>query len=196
LTHLQHLQQAILADEPTLRKLMLASALGKLHAYIDYLTTQDSLGALRRVAAKLSPEDWKFFQKYQADFFDLTRPLRRSSLSTHLDQSQISEQVQGPEGQTSWQLIWQDLAQTSVISRIMAHLPVHFHSSPANPCAKTGHHLMTRHLTRQTDGVHFEAYCTCNAILEGIGADEDQAISSLWDHFREHYARFQEQVEK
>ncbi len=196
LVHVQHLQQALLSDDAALQELMLAAALGRLHEYFDYLTTQDCLGLLRKLAENLHPEDARFFQKYGTDFFDLTRPLRRSSLSVHLDKSQIDEQIPDQPGETGWQPIWRDLAPTSELAHHLSSMSISLHPLRINPCTDARHHLIARHLTQQSDGVHLEARCTCDAILEGVGTDEDQAVVALWDRFRDHYARYQEQVEK
>jgi hypothetical protein len=186
LAHLQRLQQGLMADEAALQQLMLASALEKLHEYIDYLTTQDNLESLRYVAEKLAPEERNYFQKYRSDFFDLTRPLRRSSISVHLNKSEIDELVPEPAGASGWRMIWKDLVPTSQLSKNLANMSISLHSAPDIPCSQTSHFLISRHLTQQCDGVHFEARCTCNTVLEGVGVDEDQAVCDLWDRFRKH----------
>jgi hypothetical protein len=45
---------------------------------------------------------------------------------------------------------------------------------------------MVRYLTRQTDGVHFEARCTCGATLKGVGEDESLALEELWAGYKKH----------
>lgn len=47
-------------------------------------------------------------------------------------------------------------------------------------------YLAARYVTRQSDGVHVEARCTCGVKLEGVGTDESKALEELWAKFKTH----------
>jgi hypothetical protein len=42
------------------------------------------------------------------------------------------------------------------------------------------HYLVGRYTTRQPDGVHIEARCTCGEKLEGVGQNESATMGALW----------------
>ncbi len=193
LSHLKHLQEALLEDDTALSELATAYALGKLHDYIDYLTTQDTLEPLKKITDHLAPADRKFFQKYQCDFFDITRPLRRSSLSARLNSSTISEQGTRTKKGPTWNPVWSDLIPTSEFGKLLEKMSISLLSTRHQSCKENSHNLLARHLSRQRDGIHFEGHCTCGTVLEGVGADEDQAVDALWDNFRQHNEKYQPQ---
>jgi hypothetical protein len=210
LPRLQRLQQALLNDEPALLELMSAAALNKLQGYLDYVATQDDLAALFQVASSLYARDQDFFQKYRCDFADLTRPVRVSSLTSRLNRSVVEERTTGAAGETEWEPVWSDLLAESALGRLLAKMsilqpqshpgsqggafaPDEPHqpgntSEPGENSPSQPHYLQARYLTRQRDGVHAEARCTCEKVLEGTGESESQALEALWEAFREHSA--------
>lgn len=181
LPSLKHLQQALLKDEATLVEQMTSMAVEKLQEYIDYLAMQDDQAALINIAESLGPEFRYFFQKYKKDFTALTRPIRRASLST----SQVGCSVyELAPGEMEWYPVWRDLRGENELGDIIEDITTPLNNIPRpNNC----HYLLARYITRQKDGVHLEACCTCGAVFEGCGEDECEAMETLWDAFMIHY---------
>jgi hypothetical protein len=184
---LKRLQETLLKNEAALTEQMLSAALGQLQEYMDYLVAQDDLNSLAKVADRLDREDRKFFEEHECDFAELTRPLRCSSLSVRLDGSTIHEKVEDAQADAGWQPIWSDLMPQAELNRLLEELSISVSQGYSIPRLENAHYLLVRHLTRQRDGVHMEARCTCEKVLEGVGENETQALEALWMSFIEHY---------
>jgi hypothetical protein len=183
---LKQLQQALLKHEPALNRHMLAGAISKLQEYADYLAAQSSVYSLKQVAETLEPEEREFFEESDNQFSNLTRPIRLSSITTHLVSSAIQEKVPGLEGGSSLKPVWTDLYPETEFGRRLARIAPPDRSSDLDHTTVPGHYLMVRYLTRQIDGVHCAARCSCDALLEGVGQDEPAALTALWKSHRKH----------
>ncbi len=184
LSFLKLLQKAVVQNEPALIRQMLGSVLNKLQDYVDYLSGQNTLLSLNQVAAAMPPEERAYLEETHENFADLTRPLRITSISTHLEHSAIQETTGCGECASTPKAVWDDLRQGTEYGRLLEK-----YSNPANQPAyglEASHFLMVRYLTRQPDGVHCEARCTCGAVLEGVGADEPGALDALWNRYKKH----------
>ncbi len=187
LPHLKRLQEALLSNEAALTEQMLAVVLGKLQEYLDYVVNQDDLSSLEKVVNTLDREDRKFFEKHKSDFAGLTRPMRRSCLSVRLDASTIHEMVNAAEAERGWQPVWNDLLPESELSKLLEKLSISVPQVYSIPRLEDTHYLLPRYLTRQRDGVHMKACCTCGNALEGVGENESQALEAMWMSFIDHY---------
>ncbi len=183
---LKQLQQALLNHEPALLRQMLAGALSKLQEYTDYLAAQSPVDSLKQVAETLEPEEREYFDESGDQFTNLTRPIRLSSISTHLVSSTIQEKVATPEGDGGLKPVWTDLFPETEFGKQLARLSPPDHRDAPNQATTPGHYLMVRYLTRQIDGVHCEARCTCDTQLEGVGQDESTALEALWKNYKKH----------
>ena len=184
LSFLKLLQKAVVQNEPALIRQLLGAVLNKLQDYVDYLSGQNTLLSLSKVAAALPPEERAYLEETHENFADLTRPLRITSISTRLEHSTIQETTGSDECASGAKPVWDDLRQGTEYGRLLEK-----YSNPLNQPAyglETSHFLMVRYLTRQPDGVHCEARCTCGAVLEGIGADESGALEALWSRYKKH----------
>jgi len=187
LPYLKRLQEVLLRNEAALSEQMLSAALGKLQEYLDYMVTQDDLTSLARVADRLGREDRKFFEKHMSDFAGLTRPLRRSNLSVRVEGSTIHERVKAGQAEKEWQPIWSDLMPEAELGGRLQKLSISIPQVHSIPRLENAHYLMPRFLTRQEDGVHMEARCTCEKALEVVGENENQALEALLISFLDHY---------
>ena len=189
LDYLDQLQQALVKDETALARQMLQAAILKLQEYADYLAAQDGLTPLSKVAAELESNDGALPNPSGDNFLDLTRPIRVNSLSARLQSSAIHEQVAGETGETRWEPVWVDLRPGSEFGRMLDRYAVPAAPAPFLPGLKDSHYLLARYLTRQRDGVHLEARCTCETTIEGVGEDECQALDRLWENYQKHVER-------
>ena len=183
---LKQLQLALVAHEPALLRHLLAGALSKLQEYADYLAGQGTVEALKEVAETLEPEEREYFEESGNQFTNLTRPIRVSSISTRLVSSTIQEKVPATEGKVELKPVWNDLYPQTEFGKQLARLSPPDRRDNANPGSVPGHYLMVRYLTRQIDGVHCEARCTCDILLEGVGQDESEALEALWKNHKKH----------
>lgn len=187
LPQLKRLQEALLEDENALLHQMMITALEKLQIYVDYLTSQNNLQALKKVTETLEAEDQDFFEQAADDFADLTRPIRFSSLSAQIEGSTIYEKVDTATGETSWQPFWSDLQQNSELGKLLA-----LYATPAMivdqlPDHTQNHQFLLRYLTKERDGMHMEAYCTCGHNFVAVGEDQVQVLEALWHDYQQHY---------
>jgi hypothetical protein len=183
---LKQLQQALVNHEPALLRQMLAGAVSKLQEYADYLATQSTEESLKQVAETLEPEEREYFEESGDQFTNLTRPIRISSISTRLVNSAIQEKVVSPEGESTLKPVWNDLYPETEFGKQLARLSPPDHQNHLEHTTVPGHYLMVRHLTRQVDGVHCEARCSCDAHFEGVGLDESAALEALWKSHQKH----------
>ena len=190
LAHLKRLQQALLEDEAALNRQMLAAVIAKLQDYLDRMASQDSLASLAKSAGGLQPGDCQFFKEYAGEFITLTQPLRLASISARLNHSAVQEWTGEEGGDASWRCVWSDLLLETSLGRELQKLNLIPDPSANRPVPSGRHYLLARHLTRQLDGVHFEARCSCDRFLEGVGEDEDHALSALWEAHERHRAAF------
>jgi hypothetical protein len=184
LSFLKLLQKAVVQDEPALLRQMLGAILTKLQEYADYLAFQSNILSLKKVAAAMNPEDRAFWDESIENFADLTRPLRITSFSTQLGYGTVREKLESEECQPKYKLVWDDLRLGTEYGKLLEK-----YANPATQPAfglKSKHFLMIRYLTRQFDGVHCEARCTCETVLEGTGVDESAALNAVWTQFKKH----------
>ncbi|MGE5222243.1 MAG: hypothetical protein ACM3PY_07390 [Omnitrophica WOR_2 bacterium] len=186
LPYLKQLQQALLKDDTALVEQMTSLAVARLQEYVDYLAMQNDQVALLKIAASLEPEHRNFFQKYKNDFTALSRPIRRSSLSASEIDCSIYELEPGLE--MDWQPVWRDLRGKNELGEMIADITTPLNSVPH---LTNGHYLLARYLTRQKNGVHLEACCTCGEVFESNAEDECRAMEIVWDDFRIHYEKVQ-----
>jgi hypothetical protein len=185
---LAHLQQALLASEPALLRLMFSAIVGKLQSYSDFLAGQDDLAPLNAVASGLDPVDLSDDDLPAGDFADLTRPLRTAAFSAHLQRAELYEQASpAPDGQASpWKAVWKDLRLGTRIGKLFEQLHIPAAPHPFRSNHDPAHYLMVRYLSQEPDGVHAEGRCTCEVSLRGTGADESQALEALWSRYTRH----------
>lgn len=187
LLQLKRLQQALLEDENALLHQMMTTALEKLQEYIDYLAAQDNLQALKKVAERLSEEDQDYFEQAADNFADLTRPIRTTSLSAQIEGSTIYEKVNTDTGEISWRPFWNDLQHNSELGRLLALFATPAMTVDFLPDQNDNHQLLLRFLTKERDGIHMEAYCTCGQGFFKIGEDQIHVLEALWHDYRQHY---------
>jgi len=187
LPRLKRLQKALLKNERVLTRQMLAVAMGRLQDYIDLIATQDNLAPLQEVAAALDPEDSQYFDENREEISRLTRPLRLSAQTARLQSSSISEKVIEEGREPKWKPVWIDLLLKSCLGMLLETFSVPSSRSISSAKTELGHYLLARHLTRQSDGVHFEGRCSCDQFIEGVGEDEEQAFQALWSKYKRHY---------
>ncbi len=186
ISHLQSLQQALINQDAALNRQMLAAVIAKLQGYIDQIATQDANAQMAKLVEELKPEEQAYFEEKKDQFADLTRNLRTACMDIQLENAAISEKVEKPGECPAWQPIWQDLLldiNMGKYGKSSSYIDV-----KPSPSLAPKHFLLARMLTRQADGVHFEARCSCDQFLEGAGEDEDQAFQSLWIAHRKHLA--------
>ena len=183
---LQRLQQALLEHEPDLIRHMLISVQNKLQEYADYLAAQGDIKPLMKVAQTLESDVRDFFEQPEAQFAQATRPIRLASMTTRLNHSTIHELNCCAEEGAPPRQVWADLRREGEVGFLMEKMGVAETREPVGGKSEKGHYLMVRYLTRQTDGIHFEARCTCGSTLEGIGEDESLALEQLWDSYKKH----------
>jgi len=186
LAYLKKLQQALAGDETALVRQMLRAALVKLQEYADYLAAQDCLTPLIQAAARLEEDDQALPGSSRSDLLDLTRPIRVNSLAARLERGAIHEQISVGEGESRWEPVWTDLRPGTEFGRMLDRYAIPTAPVPFLPDRRTDHYLLARYLTRQPDGVHLEARCTCEAVIEGVGEDECQALDQLWRNYQKH----------
>lgn len=187
LLEIKHLQQALLENENALLHQMMITALEKLQEYIDYLASQDNLYALRKVVESLEAEDRDFFEQHAEDLFDLTRPIRFSSLSAQIDNSTIYEKHDTITDEADWQPCWSDLQQNSELGKLLALFATPAISINGLPVTDQDHNFLLRYLTQEVDGVHMEAYCTCGESFVEVGEDQTQVLDALWHVYQGHF---------
>jgi len=187
LAWLTQLQKALIQNETALSSQMRAAALNQLQGIADYLAAQDTLAPLKAIADELDAQEVECMDPVSGDFADLTRPLRTSSMSVQLESSRIHEKTDDPGGgEAEWQEVWRDLRQDTELGKLLEQYCVPNLSVRPAPGQGTGHHLLVRYLTRQPDGTHIEARCTCEEGIHGMGADEQQALATVWDAYKKH----------
>ncbi len=186
LPFLQRLQQALVDHEPDLIRHMLTAVHNKLQEYVDYLAAQEDINPLRKVVQALEPDEREFFEQPEAEFAVLTRSLRLSSMTTRLNRSTIHEVNCCGENENAPRQVWSDLRRDGEVGLLMEKMGIAETREPAGVKLEKGHYLMVRYLTRQLDGVHFEARCTCGSTLVGVGADESRALEQLWGSYKKH----------
>ncbi len=187
LEELQRLQKALLENKTALLEQMMAKAIGKLQEYIDSLASQDNLSSLEAVAGTLDTYDQDFFQDAPDEFADLTRPLRSAALAVHVEHSALQEQVEDEDGSQAWQPVWADLFYETELGKDLQGFSVPQPFVPVDTGKKLGHYLLARHLTRQPDGIHFEARCTCGMLFTAVAEDEAGALQAAWADFKRHH---------
>lgn len=181
----RQLQQALLADDSALSRLMLSAVLNKLQGYADYLADQDDLAPLKKIAQAIEPGDQVL--PAGADFSAETRALRTSAMQVRIDSSAIQEEIHPGAGEAAqWQPVWRDLRPESELGRLFEQLAIPttlvrraFHRAAA-------HSLRVRYLTRRPDGIHIAGRCTCQDAFEGVGCDESQALDDLLNQYKPH----------
>jgi hypothetical protein len=182
---LKQLQKALLKDEPALLRQMVAALLNKLQDYADYLAAQNNLLSLKKAADSMNPADRAYQDDTFETFGDLTRAVRISAMDARLEHSTIQEKSTCGDCSPD-RPVWEDLRQGTEYGKLLAKF-VNPATQPSFGLAAS-HFLMVRYLTRQVDGVHCEARCTCDTVLEGIGPDEASAIDALWMQYKQHTA--------
>ena len=184
---LKHLQQALLNDENALLHQMMITALEKLQEYVDYLAAQDNLQALKKVTKTLAAEDHDFFERPDNDFADLTRTLRISDMSAHIESSAIFEKNPTDLEKSGWQPFWSDLRENSELGQLLASYATPAMFAEFFPQENHDHEFLLRYLSKERDGIHMEAYCTCGKNFVEVGEDETQVLEVLWGEYRQHY---------
>lgn len=187
LAELKRLQKALLKDRPALVEQMVARALGKLQEYVDYMASQEHMSALESVARGLEGDDPDTLLEKSGDFIDLTRPLRSNALPIRIESSAILEQVQGADGIPAWQPVWTDLLNETETGRQLKRFSIQQSAIPIDTSGTATHYLRARHLTRQCDGVHFEARCTCGELFTATAPDEADALQAVLTAFKQHH---------
>ena len=151
LPFLQCLQQALLHHEPSLIRHMLAAVQNKLQEYADYLAAQGEIKPLTKVARTLEPDIRDFFEQSEAQFAQITRPIRFSSMTARLNHSTIYEVdcCAGPKNAP--RQVWADMRLGGEYGPLMEKMGVAETREPLGIKLEIGHYLMVRYLTRQTD---------------------------------------------
>ena len=183
---LRQLQQALVQDEPTLSRQMLATAFGQLQEYLDHQTAADPCQELRQLAERLETTQPDLAFPDGADFADLTRPLRVGCMSAEIQSSQVLEKVCRGDAPPDWKLAWDDLLHSSELGRQMADFGIPSRRIGSGGGTSAGHHLLVHSLTRQGNGVYLTGQCSCGASLEGFGEDEGSAFQQFWAEFIKH----------
>ena len=186
LPYLKRLQEALVKDEPALIQQIMTQIVAKLQQYADHLAAQDNLASLKQIDANLEVEECACFNPSDLDFSELTRPIRVSAIETELESCTLNEKVQEPQGELHWEAAWRDLWKQSEFVRLAGKYPLHPTPHTINAHQASGHYLSVRYLTKQNDGIHCEAVCSCGQLLSGKAADESHALEAAWTGYQKH----------
>jgi hypothetical protein len=188
LPYLKQLQEAMVKDEQALLQQIMTQITAKLQQYTDHLAAQEDLTNLKQIDANLEIDDRDCFNPSDRDFSELTRPIRISAIKTELESCTLDEKIQDPQGNIQLEPTWSDLWMQSEFTGLMGKYPSPSNSRVNNARRSFSHYLSVQYLTRQKDGIHCDALCSCGRTISGVAEDEASALKCAWAGYQKHLA--------